>query len=230
MTTNNIESLFLIIQILNITVCLISIVIGFKYLKFSKLNKLLLLLPVLSLLQIFSTELILAFRKYLEKSNEITQIIVLIYTILEFIIITTFIYFTELNRKYRKIILIISIFVLLIPGFEISFTSKNKNAISLDYFNLCEGIFFISLLSINLITQLKKSSFFEMFSNSIWISKSGILLAFLVFWPNSVIQNILIRNLKFFYKYLFISNSIGYLILYIFLSFSFYASRKSRIN
>ncbi len=230
MINKNIEALLQIMQILNFTACLISIFIGLKYLKLNKLNKLLVLLPILSLLQILGSEFIAFCRSCFQKSNEILQIIVLVYTILEFIIITIFIYHTELNRSYKKIIPIASLFIFLTIGFDIYLISNDRNELSLDYFNLFEGIFFISILSIGLITQLRKSSFSETFLNSIWISKSGILLAFLVFWPNSVIQNVILKNLKLFYKYVFISNSTGYLILYIFLSFSFYASRKSRIN
>lgn len=102
MINKNIEALLQIMQILNFTACLISIFIGLKYLKLNKLNKLLVLLPILSLLQILGSEFIAFCRSCFQKSNEILQIIVLVYTILEFIIITIFIYHTELNRSYKK--------------------------------------------------------------------------------------------------------------------------------
>jgi len=98
------------------------------------------------------------------------------------------------------------------------------------YFNLFEGIIFISYLISNLLKNLKSYSFYEMFTSSEWISKSGILFAFLIFWPNILIQKLITKNIDLYYSYLYISNSIGYITLFIFLSLSFYAARKSRVN
>lgn len=216
------------LQILNILLCATAIVLGLKNLRANNFNKILFLLPTTSLIQIFSSEILAFITPFLIKnSDEIQHMIVVTYSIIEFATIT---YFMSITKKSNKSIRIISIAILAIAFFEALEIIIEKESLSLEYFSLIEGIFIISFNISDIMKQINRTSFFETFSESEWIAKSGILLSFLVFWPNSVIQKFIIQNISIFYHYLFISNSIGYLILFTFLSLSFYASGKSRNN
>ena len=226
-----IEMVLEFLQILNILLCLTAIVFGFKNLRANNFNKILFLLPTTSLIQIFSSEILAYYTpSVIKNSDEIQHMIVATYSIIEFATITYFMCVTKNLKNSSKLIKIISSAILAIAFFEALVIIIEKESMSLEYFNLIEGIFIISFNISDIIKQINKTSFFETFSESEWIAKSGILLSFLVFWPNSVIQKFIIQNIIIFYPYLFISNSIGYLILFTFLSLSFYASGKSRNN
>ena len=226
----NIQMAIQLVQILNIITGVITIILGVRYIKYNKINSLLILLPIFSLLQLFISEFIAINRRIINQSSELIQISVTVYSIAEFLIIIIFLYCTEPSNRLRKIILAVSCFLLFTAVLDILSLSEEKQIINLNYFNLFEGLFIITVIILKLINQLRDWPFFETVTNSIWISKFGILLAFLIFWPNSVIIKLVTNSLNEFYNYLFISNSLAYLIFFIFLSFSFYVSRKSRIN
>jgi len=226
----NIQMAIQLVQILNIITGIITIILGVRYLKYNKINGLLILLPIFSLLQLFISEFIAINKRIINHSSKLIHISVTVYSIAEFLIIIIFLYYTEQSKRLRKIILTVSCFLLFTAVLDILSLSEEKQLINLNNFNLFEGLFIITVIIIKLINQLRDWPFFETVSNSIWISKFGILLGFLIFWPNSVIIKLVTNNLNEFYNYLFISNSIAYLVFFIFLSFSFYVSRKSRIN
>jgi len=62
--------------------------------------------------------------------------------------------------------------------------------------------------------------------NSIMIL--GILFSFIIIAPFSVLQNFLLSRNQILYEFLFLTNSLGYFILFSFLIFAIYVSRKSR--
>jgi hypothetical protein len=226
-----IDMILQLLQILNILSCITAILFGLKNSKTNNFNKILFLLPTISLIQIFLSEILEFITPFLIKnSDEIQHIIVATYAVVEFIIIAIFMSKTIKSKISNKIIVITSSLILVTALTEASIIVTNKESLSLEYFNLIEGIFIISFSIHDIINQINKTSFFETFSESEWIAKSGILLSFLIFWPNSVIQKLIIENINIFYYYSFIANSIGYLILFTFLSLSFYASGKSRVN
>lgn len=226
-----IDMILQIAQILNILSCIIAIIFGLKNYKRNSINKILFLIPASSLIQILLSE-ILEFisPKLIDNSTEIQHIIVATYSIIEFIIITYFFKKTCYGKNSSKTISMIRSIILAAAFIELIIMAIKKESISLEYFNLIEGLFIISYLVLDIIKQINRKSFYETFIENEWISKSGILLSFIVFWPNSVIQKMIIENISDFYYYLFISNSLGYLILFTFLSLSFYASGKSRAN
>lgn len=219
------------LQILNILSCVTAIVLGIRKLRANNFNKILFLLPTISLIQILFSEIIEFITPFLIKnSDQIQHAIVATYSVIEFVIIAYFMSNTKKMKNSNRLIIFFSSVILAIALIEVSVIIIKNEPLSLEYFNLIEGIFIISFITSDIIRQIYRTSFFETFSGSEWIAKSGILLSFLVFWPNSVIQKFIIQNIGIFYYYLFISNSVGYLILFTFLSLSFYASGKSRNN
>lgn len=219
------------VQILNILSCILAIIVGIKNYKITSFNKILFLLPVCSLIQILLSEILEFISPYLIKnSTEIQHLIVATYSIIEFTIIAYFIKRTLDGENISKAITRISIIILAVAFIETIIIIIKKESLSLEYFNLIEGVFIISYLVADIIKQINRTSFYETFNENEWIAKSGILLSFIVFWPSSVIQKIIIENISVFNYYMFISNSIGYIILFTFLSLSFYVSGKSRVN
>jgi len=225
----------ILFQFLTIISSVYSILVGLKSFRYLKLNRVLILLPIFSLLQVLLSETVF-YTKNGEhgKSNYSTefpeQINVLIYTLLEYCIISYFLIMIQNKKIIKNIIIIFSLITLSVLFFDLRNYILENNIITLDAFYSAEGVFFIVSLLFTIINQIRKNSISELINNSEWIICIGILLAFLILWPNSVIQKFFILNVKDFYNYFFITNSIAYLIMFNLISLSFHVARKSRNN
>jgi hypothetical protein len=215
-----------LLQLLNIIIAFFTIVIGLKSFRTLYENRVLLLIPVLSFLQIIMSELMRLVRK-VEFSAFSTNLISL-YIYSEFILII--LYFWSLNKKLTHKALTLAIIPIGIISFIIFKYFKDDNKpIKIDIFVIIEGpiILIIALLFIIEIITKRKIKNYTKDSNLIAIL--GIFFSFIISWPTTIIQNNILKYSSPFIKLCFIYNTIAYMILFSFLSYSFYVTRKFRI-
>jgi len=221
-----------IIQTINLIICLISITVGIKNYKSPSIVRILIFIPIFSFSQILISETLSALNPtvlYFQVSFA-QKILVILYSILEFLIIIIFLAKDTTSIKTKLVLIIICILLEAVAIVEMIIKIKKREEITLDYFYVMEGILLLVYISNDLIKFFNKNELNQVVKNDVFIAKTGILLSFSVFWPSSLIQNLVLKNIKILHSYFFISNSIGYLIMFVFFSISFYASRKSRIN
>lgn len=211
----------------NIIITIFTIVVGIK--NFSSLGKLkiLIFIPMLSILQNLFVELIPFTEKYipiLDAANTVNNIIhktsVDIYIFLEFTIIVFFLFKLIENKKEKQqtiLLYSISIISILYPFF---FLPHGNNSY-FKYFRIISGIILQYLIIRNLYLKISLSGLSTNFKNPIIIVCSGILLSFSIIWPTSLMESIVITNFNFFYSYLILTNTIGYLIFFTSLSIAF---------
>jgi hypothetical protein len=214
-----------LIQFLNLISTSFATAIGIKFLSRLKENKILLIIPILSLSQIlFSEVLKFAHRRYFNVSND-SVILTNTYICLEYFILIQFFWKIKTSRKEKFLILIslpITIFSLLFSN-NLKF---RQNIISIDTFLLLEGPIIIILALYFLVHRIKNKNLINYIQEPNFIAAIGIFLSFLILWPTNIIQKFILIDPGTFVSFLFISNSISYLIFFSFLSYSFYATRK----
>lgn len=214
-----------IVQYVNILTLCITISIGIRSLKSLKQNKILLIIPILSLFQIVFSEILkIIFRS---RYNITIQSIVLvnIYTSLEFTLIITFFWKLTQTRKENIIIFSPIIFTLisLLAGDILNIA---KDLISFETFLFVEGAIILLIAIYYLIKFMRIKNQSNYFQDSNFISTLGIFLSFLVLWPANISQKYFLKHPNTFYDFLFIANSTAYIIFFSFLSYSFYVTRK----
>jgi len=204
---------------------LICLFIGVKHIKILGPLKVLLLIPAFSLVQTLFTDLSIALKLGNKWNTPLNNLTVKIYTLIEFLIIIIFLHSVFDKKNIKKII----VFLIFIAGLSIVIPSiffGNIPYLNIDYFLLIEG-FIIELLIIKyFLVNPKKLLSNKVYSDSNFISLTGIFLAFAVLWPTSVIKNLKFIDFETFYPLEIIGNSVGYLILFISLSISFNGTSK----
>lgn len=216
------------IQCINILIPIICIVIATRNLKKITEAKILIILPILSILQIVITEFINTFFNYQNHVNAISKISIDTYTFIEFILIVLF--YNHI-LVYQKIKTANRIILLLGSLFYCTYLLSYRNIFALmDYFVLLSGLWIEILTLINLLHTIKNHDLNTLFSNSNNIISLGIFLSYIIIWPTNVMQDLYINNISSYLEFTFISNSLGYFILFSSLTISFYASGKPRGN
>lgn len=219
-----------IFNALSIIVCLFSIVIGFTFYKQLRENKTLIYIPLASIIQSLLSLLLYTPNIYYKIENVYSKqlMLVSIYTIIEFVLISQFLYNDQKNKKIKEYIKYTSVSIIAIAGIDVILIKYYDKFLSLQYFSSMEGLLIITYILYNIIDKLKNIDINQMFKDSNIIAKFGILLSFFIIWPNSLIQIPLFEYAYVFYKFNFIANSIAYIILFLFFALSFYAARKTR--
>ena len=214
-----------LLQLLNIIIAFFTIVIGLKSFSTLKENRILLLIPVFSFLQIIITESMRLVRKI--EFSAFSMNLISLYIYLEFILI--FLYFWNLSKTLRyqafSIALIpIGIISLIIPQYCI----ENNKLIKFDIFVIIEGPIILIIALLFVIELIKKRKINNYINDSNLIAIFGIFFSFLISWPTMIIQNNILKYSSPFMKLCFIFNTIAYIIFFSCLSYSFYATRKFR--
>jgi|688.fasta_scaffold06375_3 hypothetical protein len=214
-----------LLQLLNIIIAFFTIVIGLRSFRTLKENRVLLLIPVLSLFQIIITE-----SKGLVREVELstfTNNMISIYIYLEFILII--LYLWKLSKTLRHKAFTIALIPVGIVSIIISLYSVNIiRPLKVEILSIIEGpIILITALLIN-IGLIKKGNIKNYSRDSNLIATLGIFFSFIISWPTIIVQNNILSYSSPFFKLIFIYNSIAYIILFSSLSYSFYVTRKYR--
>jgi len=219
--------ILVLIQALNIFLAITSIVYGIISYKKLKDIKSLLLLPVYSILQVLFSEMGKIFFQGKYILGSVQYLSVAIYVIIEFIIVIYF-YKIIFNSQFLKKVIKLSIYgssLAIILDVLVLINSKKMFIFLFHYFS---G-FTIEILSFLGCREILKNIEIEnIFLKPNSIMTFGILFAFTIITPFSILQNFLIAKNSIYYELLFLTNSLGYFILFSFLIFSIYVSRKSR--
>lgn len=215
------------IQFLNLILSISSIVYGLYSLKYLKERKLLLLIPVYSIIQVLFSELGIKFFEGNYFFGSIQYLSVTIYIIIEYVIIIC--YFKLIYNSYslrRAIIysIIVSLFALFFDVWRISKTGN----FNIYFFQFFSGFTIETLAFLGFREFFKKVEIENIFLLPNSIMTSGIFFAFMIITPFAILQNFLISKNNIYYELLFLTNCLGYFILFSFLIFSIYVSRKSR--
>jgi hypothetical protein len=214
-----------LIQFLNLILTSFAIAIGIKFLSRLKENKILLIIPILSLIQIlFSEVLKLANRRYFNVSND-SVILTNTYICLEYFMLIQFFWKIKTSRK-EKFLILISLPITIVSLLFSNKLNFRQNLISIDTFLLLEGPIIIILALYFLVHRMKNKNLINYIQEPNFIAAIGIFLSFLILWPTNIIQKFILIDPGTFVSFLFISNSISYLIFFSFLSYSFYATKK----
>jgi hypothetical protein len=214
-----------LIQFLNLILTSFAIAIGIKFLSRLKENKILLIIPILSLIQIlFSEVLKLANRRYFNVSND-SVILTNTYICLEYFMLIQFFWKIKTSRK-EKFLILISLPITIVSLLFSNKLNFRQNLISIDTFLLLEGPIIIILALYFLVHRIKNKNLTNYIQEPNFIAAIGIFLSFLILWPTNIIQKFILIDPGTFVSFLFISNSISYLIFFSFLSYSFYATKK----
>jgi len=214
-----------LIQFLNLILTSFAIAIGIKFLSRLKENKILLIIPILSLIQIlFSEVLKLANRRYFNVSND-SVILTNTYICLEYFMLIQFFWKIKTSRK-EKFLILISLPIAIVSLLFSNKLNFRQNLISIDTFLLLEGPIIIILALYFLVHRIKNKNLTNYIQEPNFIAAIGIFLSFLILWPTNIIQKFILIDPGTFVSFLFISNSISYLIFFSFLSYSFYATKK----
>lgn len=216
-----------LLQLLNIIIAFFTIVIGLKSFSTLKENRILLLIPVFSFLQIIITGLLGMVREI--TFSNLSRDLICTYIRLEFIII--FIYFWRLSKTLRYQALSIALPPIAIISIIISlFVINDKMRLRMGTFLLIEGPILLVIALLFIIELFKKRKINNYINDSNLFAMFGIFFLSVISWPTIIIQNNVTKISSPYFKFNFISNSIAYLILFSFLSYSFYVTRKSRIK
>lgn len=220
--------LLLGIQCINILIIIICIVTATRNFKNIIEARILLLLPILSFLQIVITELINTFFYHQNHLKAISKTSIDTYTFIEFIVIVIFynhiLRYQKIKKVNRMILLLASLFY-----FTYLFSYKNIYAL-MDYFVLLSGLWIEILVLIHLLYTIKNYDLNILFKNSNNIISLGVFLSYIIIWPINVMQDLYLNNISAYIEFIFMSNSLGYFILFSSLTISFYVSGKPRGN
>ena len=214
-----------LLQILNIAIATFTIIIGLRSFRNLKENRILILIPLLSLVQITLTELKGLVRKV--ELSTFTNNMISTYIYLEFILII--IYLWKLSKTLRHKAFSMALIPIGIVSIIISLYYINIiRPLKVEVLSLIEGpIILITALIIN-IELIKKGNIKNYSRDSNLIATFGIFFSFIISWPTSIVQNNILSYYSPFFKLNFIYNSIAYIILFSSLSYSFYVTRKYR--
>jgi hypothetical protein len=216
-----------LLEYLNLFATFSAILIGVKSLKTLTENRILIFIPILSLLQIILSE----FLGINHPKNEVsttTLNLINIYICAEFLLIC--LYFWKLSKIRRhKAFILISIPIIIISIFISNHNLHQKSLFELDIFLLIEGPIILILALLLTSELIKKKNIKDFNTNSNLIATLGIMFSFFISWPTIIVQNSIRNYSSPLFRFSYIFNSIAYLIFFSFLSYSFYVARKSRI-
>jgi hypothetical protein len=208
---------------------IIVVIVGL--LSYKKLDKLkpIVLIPLFSLIQMTISGLLISSSENYSDGRPMINSTVEIYSCLEFVIISYFIKSLDakiINKIVIKIAIIISvimtIFNLIVP--------YQYNVFISDLRHIGEGLLIEILILSILMRQIKRGKISSLLTEPILIVLWGIFNAYLIMLPINVITNFYLKNIDDFYKIHAITNSIGYILMYCFFLYSFYAARNRGIN
>jgi len=223
------QHILVTIQLLNLTTTCITLTIGIKYFTTLKENKILLIIPFLTLLQIVILGIIKTILKFYINIEIDSESIIKIYIYLEYFFLIIFFWKIKQTLK-EKIFLLISIPIPLISLFISNMYNLNNKINSSDLFLLIEGPIILTFALNYLINSMRIKGITSSIQEPNFFATLGIFLSFLIIWPTSILFDALLKNRNLYFNFLFISNSVSYLIFFSFLIFSFYGTRKSGIN
>jgi hypothetical protein len=215
-----------LLQLLNIAIAFFTIIIGLRSFRSLKQNRILLFIPILSLVQIILSELQGGLRREVDFSNFNTDLIS-IYIYLEFILII--LYFWKLSKHLRLKAFTIALIPIGIVSVIISILSINeKKPLKVELLSQIEGPIILIIALLLIIKLINESNITNYTRDSNLIATLGILFSFIISWPTIIVQNNLLGYSSPFFKLNFIFNSIAYVILFSSISYSFYVTRKYR--
>jgi len=219
--------LLFVIEYLNLVIAFFSIAVGIKSLKFLTESRILIFIPILSVLQTILSEL-LGINDPQNLVSITTINLINTYICAEYFLIC--LYFWKISqRRGHKAYIITSIPIIITSIFISNYNLHEKSPFKLDIFLFIEGPIVLIIALLLTIELIKKRKTKDYNTSSNLIATLGILFSFFISWPTTIIQNNL-RNINSpIYKLSFIFTSIAYLIFFSFLSYSFYVARKSRI-
>jgi hypothetical protein len=220
-------SLLFVTQTLNLVIAFFSISVGIKSLKFLTETRILIFIPILSVLQTILSELL-----GINDPQNIVSITTInltnTYICAEYFLIC--LYFWKISqRRGHKAFILTSIPIIIASILISNYNLHEKSPIKLDIFLFIEGPIVLIIALLLTIELIKKRKTKDYNTSSNLIATLGILFSFFISWPTTIIQNNLRNIYSPIYKLSFIFTSIAYLIFFSFLSYSFYVARKSRI-
>jgi hypothetical protein len=215
-----------LLQLLNIAIAFFTIIIGLRSFRSLKENRILLFIPILSLVQIILTESMRLVRKI--EFSTFTSNLISLYIYSEFILII--LYFWSLNKNLtQKAFTIALIPIGIISLITTQYYIDNNKPIKLDTFIIIEGPIILIIALLFIIEIIKKRKIKNYTKDSDLIATLGIFFSFIISWPTMIIQNNILKYSSPFIKLCFIYNTIAYIIFFSLLSYSFYVTRKFRI-
>lgn len=226
---SRINILMTLTQLLNIVVSIIAIKVGLKFKNKLSENRILLFIPIFSFCQIAISEIIKL--KYSNKFIVVNHSITIVnsYIIIEYILFVIFFWKIK-ETKLEKYIIISTTILTTIANVFHQYSLTNKNVLSIDPLIIMEGPVLLILSLLFLTRYLKNKSLSIFIGDSNTIAALGIFLSFLILWPSNILQNYILKYPNLILQFMFFANSIGYLILFLFISYSLYVSGKSRDN
>ena len=214
-----------LLQLLNIAIAFFAIIVGLRSFRSLKENRILLFIPILSLVQIILTEL-----KELGRDDEFSNFdinMISTYIYLEFFLII--LYFWKLGKYLRHKTFTIALIPIGIISIIISIFSVNENKpLKVELLSLIEGPIILIIALLLIIKLINEISITTYTRDSNLIATLGILFSFIISWPTIIVQNNILGYSSPFFKLKFIFNSIAYVILFSSISYSFYVTRKYR--
>lgn len=219
--------LLYLLEYLNLVIAFFTVAVGIKSLKKLNENRILVFIPILSVLQTILSEL-LGIWKPKSGASITTLNLINIYICAEFFLICLFFWALSQGRK-RKAFVLVTIILATISIFTSNYNLHVKKQFELDIFILIEGPIILTTALLLIFDSIKKKNIVKYSSEANLIATLGIFFSFIISWPTLIVQNSFTNPNSPFFKLYFIFNSIAYLIFFSFLSYSFYVSRKSRI-
>jgi hypothetical protein len=182
-----------------------------------------------SIIQVLFSELGIRFFEGKYIFSSIQYISVTAYVIIEFVIILFYFKRIFISLFLNKVIKYLTVLSIIAIAFDIwrIYDSKNFN---ISFFHFFSGFTIEIIAFLGFREYLKTEEIENIFHEPNSIVTSGILFAFVIITPFALLQSFLISKNNIYYELLFLTNSLGYFILFTFLIFSIYVSRKSRDN
>lgn len=211
---------------LNIILSIICSIYGYKSKNKLKEAKILILLPFLSVCQIFLAEIIKLITRSIHSIGTIEYMTVTVFIISEFIIILIF--FRNLVKRSNTeliwiIILILSLGTLAI---DIIYFINNHEANTF-LFQIFESVTIECMSCLSLIRIFKTDKIENIYMRHTNLFTAGIFFGFIIIAPFSVLQKFMVTNTPKLYQLSVLANSLGYSIMFIFFILSIYVARKS---
>ena len=211
-------------------ILIIALVLGIKNYERLENLKIIFFILVFSLIQIVFSEILYliidrinpnSLANRIEKGFSITNI----YTVIEFGLILSFFESINKNQKTRKVY-IISFFIGIAAYVTPFLINEYKSFIFFKYFSFVSGFIILaqSLFQINRLLKIFNSK--NQTDTANLMMCIGIFLSNIILWPTTIIQSSVVNNFEKYYTLFVIANSIGYIILYLFSSITFYGKNK----
>jgi hypothetical protein len=220
----------LLLYNISLLILIVAIILGIKNYKRLENLKIILLILILSLIQIFFSEIIFIIF-YITNPNSIhyrtenAYLSTNIYTILEFCLILFFLDSISKNPQTRRIYIIL-FFIGIASYLTPILMNDYKSFLLLKYFSFMSGLIILITTLAQIKLLLKDYNTKNHLDPANLIMCIGIFLSNIILWPIITIQSLVEMDFKNLYSFFVNANSIGYIIMNLFSSVTFYGKNK----